>query len=218
MEKNKKTKTTTKTEAAPKLLVQKIYEDAKLPVKPKTTTDAGYDVFVHNIKYVYTSDKIAGQKLKDHIHDEKLMLAHGQRALIGTGIKATVGEGWEIQVRSRSGKVLKHGLVVLNSPGTVDAEYRGELGIILCNTGQAHQYVEFGEAVAQIVPKRVEHLEVEEVKELPKVEKRGTDGFGSTDKRPVSRQNPNQDPKFAPPPHLDNLYATPKHLYIDVLE
>ena len=112
-------KAATKTVAAPKLLVQKIYEDAQLPTKPKTTTDAGYDVFVHNIKYVYTSDKIAGQKIKDHIHDEKLMLAHGQRALIGTGIKVTVADGWEIQVRSRSGKALKQGLAVLNSPGTV---------------------------------------------------------------------------------------------------
>jgi len=106
-------------------------------------------------------------------------LSPGTRALIPTGIAIALPEGWEAQVRPRSGLALKNGVTVLNGPGTVDADYRGEVGVILINHGAEPFVVERGARVAQLVVTRVETAVWDEVDDLPDSD-RGAGGFGST--------------------------------------
>jgi dUTP pyrophosphatase len=108
-----------------------------------------------------------------------VVLAPGARALIPTGFAIALPEGWEAQVRPRSGLALKHGVTVLNSPGTVDADYRGEIGVILVNHGAAPYVVTRGSRVAQLVIARVATVVFREVAALPE-SARGAGGFGST--------------------------------------
>ena len=104
-----------------------------------------------------------------------------ERVLIHTGIFLQIPEGYEVQVRSRSGLTLKKGLIVLNEPGTIDADYRGEVGVILYNSGKEPQIIEPGERIAQLVVVKVEHAELEEVEEIDKeATERGAGGFGHT--------------------------------------
>lgn len=110
---------------------------------------------------------------------QPVTLNPGQRALIPTGLSWALPEGMEAQIRSRSGLALKHGVVVLNAPGTIDADYRGEVGIILMNLGQALFVVERGLRVAQVVFARVEKVEWQLVDSLPSTQ-RSEGGFGST--------------------------------------
>lgn len=110
---------------------------------------------------------------------QPVTLNPGQRALIPTGLSWALPEGMEAQIRSRSGLALKHGVVVLNAPGTIDADYRGEVGIILMNLGQAPFVVERGLRVAQVVFARVEKVEWQLVDSLPSTQ-RSEGGFGST--------------------------------------
>ena len=110
---------------------------------------------------------------------EPATLQPGERKLIRTGLAMALPPGTEGQVRPRSGLALKHGITVLNAPGTIDAGYRGEVGVILANFGDAPFVVEKGMKVAQIVVARVEQAEIEEVLETDETD-RGTGGFGST--------------------------------------
>lgn len=110
---------------------------------------------------------------------EELTLPPGGRVLVHTGLVLQLPPDAEAQVRPRSGLALKHGVTVLNSPGTIDAGYRGEVGVILANFGQEPFSVEKGMKIAQIVVARVEPVEIEEVRETDATE-RGTGGFGST--------------------------------------
>jgi dUTP pyrophosphatase len=113
---------------------------------------------------------------------ETIQLNPGQRALINTGLKIALEGGYEAQVRPRSGLALKHGVTVLNSPGTIDADYRGPVGVILINHGDESFKVNPGDRVAQLVVKPVEGLVVpKHVQEFsdPKT-KRGEAGYGST--------------------------------------
>ena len=110
---------------------------------------------------------------------ENVTLAPGARALVRTGLVLELPPDAEAQVRPRSGLALKHGVTVLNAPGTIDAGYRGEVGVILANFGDAPFVVEKGMKVAQIVVARVEQAEIEEVQETDDTD-RGTGGFGST--------------------------------------
>ena len=110
---------------------------------------------------------------------EDVTLAPGARALVRTGLVLELPPDAEAQVRPRSGLALKHGVTVLNAPGTIDAGYRGEVGVILANFGDAPFVVEKGMKVAQIVVARVEQAEIEEVQETDDTD-RGTGGFGST--------------------------------------
>ena len=113
------------------------------------------------------------------------MLHPGQRALIPTGLHLALPRGYEAQVRPRSGLAYKHGVTVLNSPGTIDADYRGDVGVILVNHGQAPFTVEDGERVAQLVLARYERVEwatLESVEQLPE-STRGEGGFGHTGTR-----------------------------------
>lgn len=102
-----------------------------------------------------------------------------QRALIPTGISIELPPGYEAQVRPRSGLALKHGITVLNTPGTIDADYRGEIGVILINLGSQDFTVERGMRIAQLVISPIVRAEIVEVKELQETV-RGNSGFGST--------------------------------------
>lgn len=139
--------------------VKKLHKDAKLPVYANNAEDSGADVFaIHNY-----------------------LIAPGERVLVKTGIALVLPDGYECQVRSKSGLALKKGLMVLNSPGTVDNGYRGEIGVILYNTSNETQHIEKGDKVAQLVIAPVQQsifIEVHEINETS----RGAGGYGSTGK------------------------------------
>ena len=111
--------------------------------------------------------------------DASVALAPGARALIPTGFALELPAGYEAQLRPRSGLALKSGVTVLNSPGTIDADYRGEVKVLLVNLGAESFVVRRGERIAQLVVARVEHVRVEPVSELGGTS-RGEGGFGST--------------------------------------
>lgn len=113
---------------------------------------------------------------------EAVTLQPGARALIPTGLALALPPGYEAQVRPRSGLALKHGLTVLNSPGTIDADYRGEVQVILVNLGAEPVTVTRGMRIAQLVPAPVTRARLEEARELP-VSARSGGGFGSTGTR-----------------------------------
>lgn len=111
--------------------------------------------------------------------DAPVLLMPGQRALVPTGLFLELPEGTEAQVRPRSGLALKHGVTVLNAPGTIDADYRGEVGVILINHGEVPFEVRDGERIAQLVIARYERVTFTEVADLA-VSERGSGGFGHT--------------------------------------
>lgn len=128
----------------------------------------------------YETTGSAGLDLRAAVaEDAPLTLAPGQRALIPTGLKIALDHGFEAQVRPRSGLALKHGLTCLNSPGTIDSDYRGEVGVILINHGQEPFVIQRGERIAQLVIARHEPAELLEVETLDETA-RGSGGFGST--------------------------------------
>lgn len=128
----------------------------------------------------YATELSAGVDLRANL-PEPLVLAPLQRALIPTGLYIALPKGYEAQSRPRSGLAIKHGITVLNSPGTIDADYRGELKVILVNLSDQPFEVVPGERIAQMVIARHEHVEWEEVEALDETA-RGTGGFGSTGK------------------------------------
>lgn len=111
--------------------------------------------------------------------DAPLTLAPGARALIPTGFAMELPEGYEAQIRPRSGLAFKHGVTVLNAPGTIDADYRGEVKVLLINLGDEPFRIERGMRIAQLVIQPVSHATLIEADELSTSE-RGTGGFGST--------------------------------------
>ncbi|MCR4844729.1 MAG: dUTP diphosphatase [Bacteroidales bacterium] len=128
----------------------------------------------------YATPQSAGLDLKANL-EQPVVLKPLQRALIPTGLYMALPAGYEAQVRPRSGLAIKHGITVLNTPGTVDADYRGELCVILVNLSDQPFEVVPGERIAQMVVARHEQVEWEEVEELDATE-RGAGGFGSTGK------------------------------------
>jgi len=126
----------------------------------------------------YETAGAAGMDLRAAVSDAQT-LAPGQRALIPTGYKIAIPMGFEGQVRPRSGLALKHGITVLNSPGTIDADYRGELKVLLINLGDAPFVIQRGERIAQFVLAQVHQLPVVSVLALDETA-RGEGGFGST--------------------------------------
>ena len=124
----------------------------------------------------YATPHAAGM---DVVAAEDLDLAPGQRHAVATGFRVAIPEGYEIQVRPRSGLALKHGITVPNTPGTIDADYRGELKVIMINHGTEPFPVRRGERIAQLVPAAVTQAEWEEVDDLDETV-RGEGGFGST--------------------------------------
>ena len=124
----------------------------------------------------YATPLSAGMDLRANL-DAPVMLRPLERKLIPTGLRIALPEGYEAQVRPRSGLALKKGITVLNTPGTVDADYRGEVGVILINLSQEDFVVEDGERIAQMVIARHEQAELVEVSVLSETE-RGAGGFG----------------------------------------
>ncbi len=115
----------------------------------------------------------------DVVAAEDLTLAPGARHAVATGFAIAIPDGYEVQVRPRSGLALKHGITCLNTPGTIDADYRGEVKVILANLGGAPFEIARGERIAQLVPAAVTKAAFAEVTELAETA-RGSGGFGST--------------------------------------
>lgn len=113
--------------------------------------------------------------------DKDEVIPPGGRALVPTGLKVAVPEGFEVQIRARSGLAVKHGIMVVNGPGTVDADYRGEVKVILGNFGHHPFTIERGMRIAQMVVQEVPRALVKEVDEVPET-LRGEGGFGSSGK------------------------------------
>ncbi len=128
----------------------------------------------------YATKQSAGMDLRANL-SEPILLKPLQRCLIPTGLYIALPQGYEAQVRPRSGLAIKKGISVLNSPGTIDADYRGEVCVILINLSTEDFVIEDGERIAQMVIARHEQPEWEEVEILDKTE-RGTGGFGHTGK------------------------------------
>ena len=126
----------------------------------------------------YASAAAAGVDLVAAL-DQPLVLEPGARAAVPTGIALALPAGYEAQVRPRSGLALKHGIAVLNSPGTIDADYRGEIRVILANLGAEPVTLRRGERVAQLVVAPVSRIAWQPVADLP-ASRRGAAGFGST--------------------------------------
>ena len=115
----------------------------------------------------------------DVVSAEDVRLAPGERRAVATGFAIAIPEGYEVQVRPRSGLALKHGITCLNTPGTIDADYRGEVKVILANLGGETVELSRGERIAQLVPARVQAAMFAEVDALDDTA-RGAGGFGST--------------------------------------
>lgn len=126
----------------------------------------------------YATEQSAGLDLRANI-DNPIVLRPMQRQLIPTGLYMALPEGYEAQVRPRSGLALKHGITVLNSPGTIDADYRGEIMVLLINLSDSDFTIADGERIAQMVITRYEQSELIEVDELDDTE-RGAGGYGHT--------------------------------------
>ena len=126
----------------------------------------------------YATPQSAGMDLRANL-DEPLTLHPFERKLVKTGLFIALPEGYEAQVRPRSGLALKHGITVLNTPGTIDADYRGEVGVLLINLSQEDFVIEDGERIAQMVIARHEQGEFVVVEELDETE-RGAGGYGHT--------------------------------------
>ena len=128
----------------------------------------------------YETEGAAGMDLRAAVpEDAPVTLRPGERQMIPTGLSMAIPPGYEVQVRPRSGLAAKHGLTCLNSPGTVDSDYRGELKVILINLGAEPFVVQRGERIAQMVVAPVTRGVFEEVEVLPETA-RGEGGFGST--------------------------------------
>ncbi len=139
-----------------KLKVKRIVSDAKLP-KYAHDGDAGLDLYAA----------------------EDTIIMPKERKAISTGIKIALEKGYEAQIRPKSGLALHYGITILNTPGTIDAGYRGEIKVILFNASDKPFKIEKGKKIAQMVIKKVEYAEVEEVDDLDNTS-RGPNGFGST--------------------------------------
>ena len=129
----------------------------------------------------YETEQSAGMDLRANI-DEPIVLGSLERALVPTGLYIALQPGFEAQVRPRSGLAAKQGVTVLNSPGTVDADYRGEIKVILVNLSNANVSIQDGDRIAQLVIARHEQAAWLEVEVLDETQ-RGAGGFGSTGKR-----------------------------------
>ena len=152
----------------PPIFVKKVFKDAQLPVRAHPT-DSGLDVFAYSFKMLPDGDT----------SEDSVRLAPGSRVMVNTGIKVTVGTGYEIQVRPRSGMAAKQGITVINSPGTVDESYRGDLCVLLINHSMDAFVINRGNKIAQLVVCPVILSNVVEVDSLPTSD-RDTGGFGST--------------------------------------
>ena len=130
----------------------------------------------------YETSSSAGMDLRAYLPEGPITLKPMQRTLVPTGLFMEIPEGYEGQVRPRSGLAIKHGITVLNTPGTIDADYRGEVKIILVNLSDTNFVINSGERVAQIVFAKCEQMEVVNAETLSETE-RGEGGFGHTGRK-----------------------------------
>ena len=128
----------------------------------------------------YQTPLSAGLDIRANL-SESITLSPLERAMVPTGLFVELPEGYEMQIRPRSGLAAKHGITVLNSPGTIDADYRGEIKVILVNLSNTPFTIESGERIAQMIVARYEQVEWQAVESLSETE-RGAGGFGSTGK------------------------------------
>ena len=126
----------------------------------------------------YETPGSSGMDIAAHI-EEKVIINPGEKSLVPTGFSLAIPRGYEVQIRPRSGLAAKKNITVLNTPGTIDADYRGEIKVILINLGKEKFIIENGERIAQMVVCPVVQAKFEEVKELSDTV-RGSSGFGST--------------------------------------
>lgn len=136
----------------------------------------------HHPLPAYGTHEAAGMDLRAYLPEGPMTLRPMQRALIPTGIHIQLPAGYECQIRPRSGLALNYGISIVNSPGTVDADYRGEIGIILINLGENDFTVNDGDRIAQMVITRYDHVIWEPVKKLDRTE-REDGAFGHTGRR-----------------------------------
>lgn len=129
----------------------------------------------------YQSSGASGMDIRAQLEGKSLTLKKGEKTMIPTGLSFEIMQGFEIQVRPRSGLAAKQGLTVLNTPGTVDADYRGEVKVILINLGNEDVVIQDQDRIAQFVVCPVIQAELKEMTELSETE-RGSGGFGSTGK------------------------------------
>ena len=155
----------------PILKIKKRFQDAKLPEYGKKN-DAGFDLPV----CIMAGDS------KSFFEDGKfcVTLKHGERRVFDTGLTFELPEGYEIQIRSRSGMACKHGIVVINSPGTIDQDYRGNIMVGLINLSGSDFIIKHGDRVAQAVLAPFVQANIVEVSEILEDTDRGAGGFGST--------------------------------------
>lgn len=146
----------------------------KIIIKVKRITTEYNDIDLPH----YTTHGSAGMDIRAAVKDEMILKA-GQIDLIPTNLIVEIPEGFEIQVRPRSGLAVKHGIGILNSPGTIDSDYRGEIKIIMMNFSKEDFVIKRGERIAQLVVSKVYKAELEESDELIET-KRGQGGFGHT--------------------------------------
>lgn len=164
--------------------------DTSLPVQAHDF-DAGMDVYARLYDNLNNGCKKIPLPIKiynDTDYDirtcieNKLKILPGERVAIPTGLFVEILPGYEIQVRSRSGLSFKEGLIVLNSPGTIDPQYRGEICVIITNVSKTDRYIKQGDKIAQIVLKQVSYIKWEEVKSVSELSDtvRSSSGFGSS--------------------------------------
>ena len=135
----------------------------------------------NNVMPAYETINSAGMDLRAYLPDGELVIKPMQRALVPTGLFMEIPVGYEGQVRPRSGLAIKSGITVLNSPGTIDADYRGEVKVILINLSDVDFVIKSGDRIAQLVIAKHEQMEVVEAETLSETE-RGAGGFGHTGK------------------------------------
>ena len=141
-----------------KIQIKKLSNSVSIP-KYETSGSSGMDIAAHT--------------------EANIIINPGEKALVSTGFSIAIPRGYEVQIRPRSGLAVKKNITVLNTPGTIDADYRGEIKVILINFGKEKFVIENGERIAQMVVCPVVQANLEEVKELSETE-RGPGGFGST--------------------------------------
>lgn len=126
----------------------------------------------------YMSEMASGLDLYANVFEDTI-LKHNEIKLVPTGISISIPKGFEAQIRPRSGLALKHGITMVNSPGTIDADYRGEIKLIMINFGENDFIISRGQRIAQMIINKVEHVDFIEVEDLEETE-RGINGFGHT--------------------------------------
>lgn len=162
----------------------KLEEGVEMP-EFKTEGAVGFDLSINKIINIFKGDKaIDADKLKlaqeGFERAGYIKIRPHERILFGTGVFAELPDNIELQIRSRSGVSLKKGLVIANSPGTIDPDYTGELGLIIYNTTPFLSTISKGDRLGQAVPKELTKVELQQVDEITKNTNRGSDGYGST--------------------------------------